>query len=66
MCIHAQFSHLAPREVWLPGGRRDTLPKMTPQSSIVSMTGAEDEEDMAAINMDIEVGCVGLYMLIVN
>ena len=59
-----QFSHLAPREVWLPGGRQDTHPKLTSLSSVVSTTEEQDDEEMAASNLDIEVG--GIQLLGVN
>ena len=57
--LFIQFSHLGPREVWLPGGRQDPPPKLTSLSSVVSTT-EEDEEGVAQSNLDIEVGGVKL------
>ena len=68
-CYHllepsSQFSHLAPREAWLPGGRQDTPSKLTSLSSVVSTTEKQDDEEMTASNLDIEVS--GTQLLGVN
>ena len=61
--LSTQFSHLAPREMWLPGGRQDAPPNLASLSSVVSTAEAQDEEDMTASNLDIEVGGVKLHSM---